>query len=63
MNWLTDFSMPTKVHVEPVRVSMSKSNERVLPALRAKFTDSTSSNLMCSGGFGTKMKPRSSGYR
>jgi len=32
--------------VDPVTVLMSKSNDRVFPALRAKLTDSTSSNLM-----------------
>jgi len=45
--------MPTKVYTDPVLVRMSKSNERVLPALRAKLTDSTSSNLMWTGGLGT----------
>jgi len=57
------FSMPTNVYVVPVFVSMSKSNDRVLPALRPKLTDSTSSKRMWIGGLWMKMNPRSRGYK
>ena len=42
----TYFSIPTKVYVVPDFVSTSKSKDLFVPALRAKFTVTTSSKRM-----------------
>ena len=54
--------MLENVYTFPAFVSTSKSKDLVLPALLAKFTAASSSNLMCTGGLCTKMKPLSNGY-
>ena len=46
----TYFSIPTNVSSVPAFVSTSKSNDRKLPELRAKFTDAISSNLNINNG-------------
>ena len=43
---MTYFSIPTKVYVVPDFVSTSKSKDLFVPALRAKFTVTTSSKRM-----------------
>lgn len=60
---LAYFSMLEKLYTVPAFVSTSKSKDLVEPELRAKLTQATSSNLMCTGGLCTYMKPRSRGYR